>query len=195
MQSVPSSLPGVCQILLPRFHDGRGWFAESWNAAKFAAAGLPSAFVQDNQSFSRQGVLRGLHYQVEQPQGKLIRVLEGRIYDVAVDLRRNSPTFRQHAAFELAAPASPGDPLQMLWIPEGLAHGFLVLSNTAEVQYKTTRGYHPPGERTILWNDPDLAIPWPIEKLSGSPSPTPVISEKDAAGMSLAQAIAQGDVL
>src|SRR5271156_2966380 len=141
MQAVPSSLPGVFQILLPRFPDSRGWFAESWNAARFAAAGLPATFVQDNQSFSRQHVLRGLHYQVEQPQGKLIRVLEGRIFDVAVDLRRSSPTFGRHEAFELAAPARPDDPLQMLWLPEGLAHGFLVLSETAEVLYKTTRGY------------------------------------------------------
>jgi dTDP-4-dehydrorhamnose 3,5-epimerase len=173
---------------LPRFFDGRGWFAESWNSAKFAAAGLPAAFVQDNQSFSRRHVLRGLHYQVEQPQGKLIRVLSGRIYDVAVDLRRSSPAFGRHQAFELAAPASPEDSLQMLWLPEGIAHGFLVLSDGAEVSYKTTRGYHPQGERTILWNDPELAIPWPI-------SSAPVVSEKDAAGLTFAQAVAQGDVL
>jgi dTDP-4-dehydrorhamnose 3,5-epimerase len=173
---------------LPRFPDGRGWFAESWNSAKFAAAGLPAAFVQDNQSFSRRHVLRGLHYQVEQPQGKLIRVLSGRIYDVAVDLRRSSPTFGRHQAFELAAPAAPEDPLQMLWLPEGIAHGFLVLSDSAEVLYKTTRGYHPQGERTILWNDPELAIPWPIES-------APIVSDKDSAGMSFAQAVAQGDVL
>lgn len=188
MQSLPSSIPGVFQILLPRFPDSRGWFAESWNAAKFAAAGIPAAFVQDNQSFSHQHVLRGLHYQVGQPQGKLIRVLQGHIFDVAVDLRRDSPTFGTYEGFDLAATDRPEDPLQMLWLPEGMAHGFLVLSESAEVQYKTTRAYYPQGERTILWNDPDLAIKWPF-------AAPPVISEKDNAGISLAQAIAQGDTL
>jgi dTDP-4-dehydrorhamnose 3,5-epimerase len=188
MQVLSSSLPGVCQVLLPRFSDERGWFAEAFNAPKFAAAGLPQQFTQDNQSFSTQGVLRGLHYQLGQPQGKLVRVLQGRIFDVAVDVRRDSPHFGQHAGFTLAAPVEAGDPIQLLWIPEGFAHGFLVLTETAEVLYKTTSGYYPQGERTIVWNDPDLAIAWPLEGAE------PVLSGKDAAGLTFAQATAQGEV-
>ena len=188
MEIVASSLPGVCQVLLPRFHDDRGWFAEAFNAPGFAAAGLPSNFVQDNQSFSRRNVLRGLHYQLGQPQGKLVRVLAGRIFDVAVDIRRGSPTFGRHATFELAAPASTADPLQLLWIPEGFAHGFLVLSETADVLYKTTAGYYPQGERTIVWNDADLAIAWPRGDV------TPVVSHKDAEGLTFAEAKSRGDL-
>jgi dTDP-4-dehydrorhamnose 3,5-epimerase len=188
MQVLPSSLPGVCQVLLPRFSDARGWFAEAFNGPKFEAAGLPSSFTQDNQSFSTKGVLRGLHYQLGQPQGKLVRVLQGQIFDVAVDVRRDSPHFGQHAVFTLSAPVSPSDPVQLLWIPEGFAHGFLVLSETAEVLYKTTAGYHPQGERTIVWNDPDLAIAWP---LAGA---QPVLSGKDAAGLTFARAKLQGEV-
>jgi dTDP-4-dehydrorhamnose 3,5-epimerase len=188
MEIVPSSLPGVCQVLLPRFHDDRGWFAEAFNAPGFAGAGLPNTFVQDNQSFSRRNVLRGLHYQLGQPQGKLVRVLTGRIFDVAVDIRRSSASFGRHATFELAAPESPGDPLQLLWIPEGFAHGFLVLSETADVLYKTTAGYYPQGERTILWNDPQLAIAWPRGE-SG-----PIVSRKDADGLTLAEAKRRGDL-
>ena len=135
-------------------------------------------FVQDNQSSSAKGVLRGLHYQLGRPQGKLIRVLSGHIWDVAVDLRRNSPDFGKWAGFHLKA-QSADDPLQLLWIPEGFAHGFLVLSDTAEVLYKTTDIYYPAGERSILWNDPTLNIAWPLEALNGTPIS---VSPKDERG-------------
>ena len=161
-----------------RFGDSRGWFAEVFNQSTFSAAGLPTQFVQDNQSFSVKGVLRGLHYQLGQPQGKLVRVLSGHIWDVAVDLRRNSPDFGKWAGFHLRGP-SAGDDLQLLWIPEGFAHGFLVLSDTAEVLYKTTNLYHPAGERSILWNDPTLNIAWPLEGLHGT---LPSVSPKDERG-------------
>ncbi len=161
------------KILQPRrFGDDRGWFAEFYNAEKYAAAGLPTNFVQDNQSRSSRGVLRGLHYQLGKPQGKLVRVLSGDIWDVAVDLRRSSPTFGQFEGFHLT-PVNEAGELQLLWIPEGFAHGFLVLSETAEVLYKTTNFYHPAGERAIAWNDPTLAIPWPLEGI------TPSVSAKD----------------
>jgi dTDP-4-dehydrorhamnose 3,5-epimerase len=188
MEILPSSLPGVCQVLLPRFQDDRGWFAEAWNAAKFAGAGLPEVFAQDNQSFSRQNVLRGLHYQLGQPQGKLVRVLQGQIFDVAVDIRRGSPDFGRHATFTLSAPRAAGDPLQLLWIPEGFAHGFLVLSDSAEVLYKTTAGYYPQGERTLVWNDAEIGIEWP---LAGE---APIVSAKDAEGLTLAEALRRGDL-
>lgn len=161
-----------------RFGDSRGWFAEVFNQSTFAAAGLSANFVQDNQSFSVKGVLRGLHYQLGKPQGKLVRVLSGHIWDVAVDLRRESSDFGKWAGFHLKAESSADD-LQLLWIPEGFAHGFLVLSETAEVLYKTTNVYHPAGERSILWNDPTLAIDWPVATLSGVP---PSVSAKDALG-------------
>ncbi len=153
--------------------DQRGWFAEAFNARAFEEAGLPSAFAQDNQSFSPRGVLRGLHYQLERPQGKLIRVLSGHIWDVAVDIRRESREFGRWEAFDLQ-PLNAAGKLESLWIPEGYAHGFLVLSDTAEVLYKTTREYFPRGERSILWNDPDLRIEWPLADM------VPVISAKDA---------------
>ena len=159
--------------------DSRGWFAEVFNRNTFAALNLPATFVQDNQSFSTRGVLRGLHYQLGKPQGKLVRVLSGHIWDVAVDLRRDSPSFGQWAGFHLEP-----DPLQMLWIPEGFAHGFVVLSPTAEVLYKTTDFYHPTGERCILWNDPTLNIAWPLDQLQGEPA----VSAKDAQGSLFAQA-------
>jgi dTDP-4-dehydrorhamnose 3,5-epimerase len=141
-------------------------------------AGLPAEFVQDNQSSSSRGVLRGLHYQVGQPQGKLVRVLAGHIWDVAVDLRRDSPDFGRWAGFHLR-PRNEAGELEMLWIPEGFAHGFLVLSETAEVLYKATRGYWPEGERCVLWNDPALGIAWPLELLDGGEA---VVSAKDALG-------------
>jgi dTDP-4-dehydrorhamnose 3,5-epimerase len=175
MQVLDTPLRDV-KIISPRRHgDERGWFTEVFNASKFATSGLPAKFVQDNQSFSSHGVLRGLHYQLGKPQGKLIRVLSGQIWDVAVDLRRNSPDFGRHAAFHLAPRSAAGE-LEMLWIPEGFAHGFLVLSETAEVLYKTTDFYHPEGERCIRWDDPSLAIPWPLDGI------TPAVSSKDAAG-------------
>src|SRR5580692_7184028 len=165
------------KLLRPRrIGDDRGWFSETFNAKTFATVGLPNSFVQDNQSFSRRGVLRGLHYQLGQPQGKLIRVLSGHIWDVAVDLRRDSPDFGRWAGFDLKA-QTPDDDLQFLWIPEGFAHGFLVLSDTAEVLYKTTNLYYPTGERSILWNDSTLDIAWPLEALNGN---QPSISSKDA---------------
>ncbi len=177
MTILDTPLRDVKLIQLRRFGDSRGWFAEVFNHKVFAEQGLPTNFVQDNQSFSTQGVLRGLHYQLEKPQGKLVRVLSGHIWDVAVDLRPNSPDFGKWAGFHLKP-----DPLELLWIPEGFAHGFLVLSETAEVLYKTTNLYHPAGERCILWNDATLNIPWPIEGLTSSVSP------KDALGLSFKQA-------
>ncbi len=178
MHIIDTGLCGVKRIQPKQFGDARGWFAETYNADRFLAAGLPAEFAQDNQSFSSRGVLRGLHYQLEQPQGKLVRVLSGHIWDVAVDLRRDSPDFRKWAGFHLKPP-SPDQPLEMLWIPEGFAHGFLVLSETAEVLYKATRGYYPAGERCIVWNDPTLAIDWPLDQLAGL---TPEVSERDARG-------------
>ena len=181
MQVLSTRLRDV-KILVPRrFGDDRGWFAEVFNAATFASAGLPAEFVQDNQSFSARGVLRGLHYQLGKPQGKLVRVLSGHIWDVAVDLRRGSPDFGKHAAFDLRPLNAEGE-LELLWIPEGFAHGFVVLSETAEVLYKTTDSYHPAGERAIRWDDPTLAIPWPIDGL------VPSVSDKDAKAVAFADA-------
>jgi dTDP-4-dehydrorhamnose 3,5-epimerase len=159
-------------ILEPKvFADDRGFFFESFNQRVFeAAVGGPVTFVQDNHSKSKKNVLRGLHYQVEQPQGKLVRAVSGTIYDVAVDIRETSPTFGRWVGVELSA-----DNKRQLWIPAGLAHGFLVVSETAEVLYKATDYYAPSHERTILWNDPTLAIAWP---LAGQPQ----VSGKDAAG-------------
>jgi dTDP-4-dehydrorhamnose 3,5-epimerase len=177
MQVSSSTLNDVKTLQANRFGDDRGWFSEVFNRNSFQQAGLPSTFVQDNQSFSHKGVLRGLHYQLGRPQGKLIRVLSGHIWDVAVDLRRNSPDFGKYAGFHLQPP-SPTDPLEMLWIPEGFAHGFLVLSETAEVLYKTTDFYDPASERCIVWNDPTLNIQWPLDQLNQTPS----VSLKDAKG-------------
>ena len=173
------------KILQPkRYGDARGWFAEVFNTDTFSSLGLPAVFTQDNQSFSARGVLRGLHYQLGHPQGKLIRVLSGHIWDVAVDIRRDSPDFGRWAAFDLKPRNDDGE-LELLWIPEGFAHGFLVLSETAEVLYKTTRGYYPPGERSVLWNDPELSIPWPLDQLSGAEVS---VSAKDAKGSLLRDA-------
>jgi dTDP-4-dehydrorhamnose 3,5-epimerase len=173
------------KILQPKQHgDARGWFAEVFNADTFDSLGLPSNFVQDNQSFSARGVLRGLHYQLGHPQGKLVRVLSGHIWDVALDLRRDSPDFRRWAGFHLK-PRNEDGQLELLWIPEGFAHGFLVLSETAEVLYKTTRGYYPPGERCVLWNDPELGISWPLDQLTGAEVS---VSGKDAKGALLRDA-------
>ncbi len=174
MQIIGTTLRDLQLVQPKRFGDSRGWFAEVFNQTNFAAAGLPSSFVQDNQSFSTKGVLRGLHYQLGLPQGKLVRALSGHIWDVAVDLRPNSPDFGKWEGFHLEP-----DPLQLLWIPEGFAHGFLVLSETAEVLYKTTNFYHPAGERCIRWDDPTLNIAWPLDALHGA---TPSVSPKDAQG-------------
>lgn len=173
------------KILQPRrFADSRGWFSEVFNASTFASAGLPPHFVQDNQSFSTRGVLRGLHYQLGKPQGKLVRVLSGHIWDVAVDLRRDSPDFGKWAGFHLK-PRNDAGELELLWIPEGFAHGFLVLSDFAEVLYKTTNPYYPSGERTIHWNDPTLNIGWPIESIGMT---RPIVSDKDNQGLAFLSA-------
>ncbi|MEO6911402.1 MAG: dTDP-4-dehydrorhamnose 3,5-epimerase [Edaphobacter sp.] len=184
MHIIDTPLHDVKLVQPQRFGDSRGWFAEVFNQTAFAAAGLPAQFVQDNQSFSTRGVLRGLHYQLGKPQGKLVRVLSGHIWDVAVDLRRDSADFGKWAGFHLQPLTKAGD-LQFLWIPEGFAHGFLVLSETADVLYKTTNLYHPQGERSILWNDPTLKIDWPLQALNGL---TPSVSSKDAQGKPFLQA-------
>ena len=181
MQIFDTTLKDVKRLQPKRHGDARGWFAEVFNAETFQKAGLPSEFAQDNQSRSSRGVLRGLHYQLGQPQGKLIRVLSGHIWDVAVDLRRDSPDFGRWAGFDLR-PLDQAGELELLWIPEGFAHGFLVLSEEATVLYKTTRGYYPAGDRCLLWNDPDLGIAWPLEQL-GEISPS--VSAKDALGATL----------
>jgi dTDP-4-dehydrorhamnose 3,5-epimerase len=172
MNATPTAIAGVV-ILEPRvFTDQRGFFFESFNQQAFAAAtGWTSSFVQDNHSSSHRGVLRGLHYQTEHPQGKLVRAATGSVWDVCVDIRPESPTFGRWIGVELTA----GNKRQ-LWIPPGLAHGFLVTSETADVLYKTTDFYHPEHERCIVWNDPTLAIAWP---LAGEPC----VSEKDARGL------------
>ena len=184
MRIIDTPLHDVKVLQPVRHGDSRGWFAELFNSNDFRQAGLPGEFVQDNQSSSSRGVLRGLHYQVGQPQGKLVRVLTGHIWDVAVDLRPNSPQFGRWAGFHLR-PLNEAGEIELLWIPEGFAHGFLVLSKNAEVLYKTTRAYYPAGERCILWSDPVLNIGWPLESLGGS---GPVISPKDAQGSSVAEA-------
>ena len=184
MQAFDTSLCDVKLIRPKRFGDDRGWFAEFFNASTFASLDLPGHFVQDNQSRSAKGVLRGLHYQLEKPQGKLVRVLSGHIFDVAVDLRKGSTTFGRYEGFHLKPLDEEGEP-SMLWIPEGYAHGFLVLSETADVLYKTTNLYHPPGERCIRWDDPTLNISWPLDTLGNL---TPAVSGKDAQGASFLEA-------
>ena len=177
MKVIPTSIPEVL-ILEPHvFGDARGFFLESWNARRFCdAVGLDISFVQDNQSRSRRGVLRGLHYQITQPQGKLVRVAAGRVFDVAVDLRKSSPTFGRWAGVELS-----GDNHRQLWIPAGFAHGFLVLSDSADFLYKTTDYYAPEHERTVAWSDPAIGIEWPLET-------EPVLSAKDRVGKALGEA-------
>jgi dTDP-4-dehydrorhamnose 3,5-epimerase len=162
-------------VLEPKvFGDDRGFFLESYNRRAFRdATGLDVDFVQDNHSGSRRGVLRGLHYQVRQPQGKLVRVIAGEVFDVAVDLRRSSPGFGKAVSFNLDAASR-----RMAWIPPGFAHGFLVLSDQAEFIYKTTDYYAPQHERTLLWNDPQLAIRWPLQR-------EPILADKDRRGTPL----------
>jgi dTDP-4-dehydrorhamnose 3,5-epimerase len=169
-----TSLPGVF-VLEPRvFSDERGFFFESYNQRIMAEAGIIETFVQDNHSSSSRNVLRGLHYQVKHPQGKLVRVAEGEILDVAVDLRRSSPTFGRWEAVRLS-----GENKRMLWIPVGFAHGFSVLSEKAQVLYKATDFYAPEYERTLVWNDPQLQIDWQMDG-------EPIISAKDQRGAALA---------
>ncbi|VVE70620.1 dTDP-4-dehydrorhamnose 3,5-epimerase [Pandoraea pnomenusa] len=173
MQLIATAIPDVKVVEPKVFGDTRGYFFESFNQRNFdTALGETLTFVQDNQSRSARGVLRGLHYQVQQPQGKLVRVLQGEIYDVAVDIREGSPTFGKWVAEVLSA-----ENKKQLWIPAGFAHGFVVTSETAEVLYKTTDYWAPQFERCIRWDDPTLAIPWPLEGI------TPLVSDKDRRGM------------
>lgn len=171
MKVIPSDLPDVL-ILEPKvFGDERGFFFESYNARVLAEqAGITGAFVQDNHSRSARNVLRGLHYQIRQPQGKLVRVVAGEVFDVVVDIRKSSPTFGKWAGFNLSA-----ENKRMAWIPPGFAHGFLVLSDLAEFLYKTTDYWAPEHERCILWNDPGLGVKWPLQG-------APVLSAKDQSG-------------
>ena len=179
MQVTPTAIPDVLLIEPKVFGDSRGFFFESFNHHSFEAAiGSEVRFVQDNHSRSRRGVLRGLHYQVEQPQGKLMRVVSGGVFDVAVDIRPASPTFGRWVGLELTA-----DNRRQLWVPPGLAHGFLVLTDSADCLYKTTDYYAPEHERCIVWNAPVLGIRWPLES-------TPSLSGKDAAGLSFDVAVA-----
>jgi dTDP-4-dehydrorhamnose 3,5-epimerase len=172
-----TSLPGVL-ILEPRvFPDGRGFFLESYNRRVFLELGIPDAFVQDNHSRSLRGVVRGLHYQLGRPQAKVVRVMRGRAFDVAVDIRRGSPTFATWVGVELDDVTH-----RMLFVPEGFAHGFLALSETVDLSYKCSDFYDPSGERGVVWDDPDLAISWPLDGLE------PVLSTKDAALPRLSEA-------
>ncbi len=171
MKIEETSLPGVMVLTPTIYRDDRGAFMETFNLRAMAEAGLPTNWVQDNFSISQKNVLRGIHYQITQPQGKLVRVTHGAVLDVAVDLRRSSPAFGKHTAVELS-----GENGKMLWIPEGFGHAFLVLSAVAGFAYKLTDYYSPAGERTIVWNDPDLAIPWPVKAEKA------IVSEKDLKG-------------
>jgi dTDP-4-dehydrorhamnose 3,5-epimerase len=177
MKVTKTSLPGVLVLTPAVYVDNRGAFQETFNQRAMEAAGLPGSWPQDNFSISRKNVLRGIHFQVTQPQGKLVRVTHGAVLDVAVDLRRSSPTFAQHVAVEL-----DGERGEMLWIPAGFGHAFLALSEPVGFAYKVTDYYSPAGERTILWNDPDLAIPWPIVAENA------IISDKDRNGVPLRDA-------
>ena len=175
MNVIETAIAGVL-IIEPRvFGDQRGFFMETWNAGTFAAAGLDLDFVQDNHSRSQKGVLRGLHFQSPGPQGKLVRVTNGAVFDVAVDMRASSPTFGQWVGAELSAQNK-----RMFWVPEGFAHGFLTLEDDTDFFYKCTAPYAPQSEHTLKWNDPALGIAWPVAGLE------PIISEKDAHGLSLA---------
>lgn len=176
MKAIPTDIPEVL-VLEPRvFGDERGFFYESWNRRTFKDLGIDADFVQDNHSKSQKGVLRGLHYQIAHPQGKLVRVVAGEVFDVAVDLRRASATFGRWTGVRISA-----ENRRMVWIPPGFAHGFCVLSDHAEFLYKTTDYWHPQHERVLLWNDPDVAIDWP---LSGQP----IMAAKDEAGTGFRQA-------
>ena len=176
MKIIPTAIPDLL-IIEPRvFGDARGFFLESFNARSFAeATGLTLTFVQDNHSRSQKGVLRGMHYQLKQPQGKLVRVTSGRVFDVAVDMRRSSPSFGQWAGVELS-----GENHRQFWVPAGFAHGFVVLSDAADFLYKTTDYYAPEHERCLRWDDPTVGVAWPLDDL------TPQLSAKDQAGLAFA---------
>jgi dTDP-4-dehydrorhamnose 3,5-epimerase len=177
MKITETSLPGVLLLNTPVYQDNRGAFFESFNLRKMTEAGLPTNWAQDNFSQSKKNVLRGIHYQVIQPQGKLVWVAYGAVLDVAVDLRKSSPHFGRYVAVELNG--GSGD---MLWIPPGFGHAFLVLSESAGFSYKVTDYYSPAGERTVVWDDADLAIPWPVA------AEDVIVSGKDAAGAALRDA-------
>ena len=178
MQIITTPIPDVL-VLEPRvFGDERGFFFESWNQREFARLGLPTQFVQDNHSKSARGILRGLHYQTQQVQGKLVRVVAGEVFDVAVDMRRGSPTLGRWAGALLSAANR-----RMMWIPPGFAHGFYVTADSAEFVYKCTDFYAPEHEVALRWDDPAIGIPWPL--VDGQP---PLLSAKDAAGLSFAEA-------
>jgi dTDP-4-dehydrorhamnose 3,5-epimerase len=177
MRVLETELPGVL-ILEPRiFKDERGAFCETYNERAMGQVGLPTHWVQDNFSVSKQNVVRGIHYQIQNTQGKLVRVTHGIVWDVAVDLRRSSPTFGKHVGVELS-----GENGRLFWIPEGFGHGFVALSDTAGFAYKVTEYYSPADERTLLWNDPAIAIPWPVSETDA------VVSGKDQQGRTLDQA-------
>lgn len=176
MQFIPAAISDVLIIEPNVFGDARGFFLESWNERAFLEAGIKARFVQDNHSRSARNVVRGLHYQIKQPQGKLVRVTVGEIFDVAVDIRKSSPTFGKWAGTKLSTQNK-----RIIWIPPGFAHGFLALSESAEVLYKTTDYYSPEHERTILWNDPELGIAWPLQG-------EPLLSTKDRQGVPFAKA-------
>ena len=172
MKVLPTDLAGVVVIEPVVFRDPRGFFVETYHAERYGAAGIDASFVQDNHSRSERGTLRGLHAQQRFPQAKLVRVIEGEIWDVAVDIRLGSPTFGRHVAVTLSA-----DDQRQIFVPIGFAHGFCVLSERAQIEYKCTNYYHLEDELHILWNDPELAIPWPVE--------TPTLSDKDRAALPL----------
>lgn len=178
LKAIETTLPGVL-ILEPKvFGDSRGFFFESFNAREFeAVTGIGTTFVQDNHSMSRKGVLRGMHYQIQHAQGKLVRVISGEVFDVAVDLRKSSLTFGKWVGIHLSA-----DNKRQLWVPPGFAHGFLVLSETAEFLYKTTDYWYPEHERSVVWNDPTIAIEWPLAGVD------PILAAKDAAAAAFANA-------
>jgi dTDP-4-dehydrorhamnose 3,5-epimerase len=178
MQFTPTAIPDVVLIEPRVLTDDRGFFLETYQARKYVPAGVTTPMVQDNHSGSRRGVLRGLHYQIRCPQGKLVSVLAGEIFDVAVDLRRSSPTFGKAVGMTLTAADH-----HQLWVPPGFAHGFYALSDWAEVIYKVTDFYNPECERTLIWNDPDVGVRWPL--LDGE---APVLSAKDAVGLPLSRA-------
>jgi len=169
MNIIKTTLPGVLLLEPKVFGDARGFFMESWNRQTFAELGLDLDFVQDNHSRSARGVLRGLHYQLNQPQGKLVRVVSGAVFDVAVDLRKSSPHFGQWVGYELSA-----ENRRMLWIPPGFGHGFLVLSDSADFLYKTTAYYAPQWDRGVRWDDPAIGVQWPLDG-------APTLSAKDQA--------------
>jgi dTDP-4-dehydrorhamnose 3,5-epimerase len=178
MRFLPTEIPDVIEVVPKVFEDARGFFMETYRQDLFLQHGIAAEFVQDNHSASERGVLRGLHYQIEHSQGKLVRVIVGEVYDVAVDLRRSSRTFGRWVARHLSA-----EQKNQVWIPGGFAHGFYVLSARAEMNYRATDYYAPQCERTLLWNDPAIGIPWPVPDAQ-----SPILSPKDAAGKLLSEA-------